>query len=287
MIRALLVLLPCVALGQTVAPQEVNSPPPEAVEPTGCGRWKADGLGEGPIALGYVEADVATGRRACPRTEVGLGARFGAIIDTPAFYGSVVLDALVYGSVALSPKTEIFGTLEALHFDWAQNASLKSAPGIPGSPTLGTLTIGAMRQLYGTDRLLGGLSARLLLPTSFAIPNVRLIGAEVGSVTTWRPKDWVELHAYLGVDFSAGLGLGPPLPRVGGVVTAGLQLSPVSFAALVIDATGRLGLKSYFAPTVALRFRVYRVGIELAATLPLAGTDRHDLIAGARFNVRL
>lgn len=299
MLRAMLLLLwvPCVALGQTVAPQEVTAAPidpvvvvapapiPEVAEPRGCARWKAEGLGEGPIALGYFEADIATGRRACPRSEVGIGARLGAIIDTPAFYGVLLVDGLVFGSVAISPKTEIFGTLEAVTWNFiAQNGPLK----IPAdNATLGTLTLGASRQFYGNDRFLGAFAARLLLPTSFAIPNARLIGAELGHSATWRPRDWLEVHSYLGVDFNTAIGNGPNLPRVGGVLTAGVQLSPVDFAALVIDATGRVGLKNYFAPTVALRFRVYRVGIELAGTVPLAGTDRHDFIVGGRFNVRL
>lgn len=288
-----------VALGQTIAPAEVAAdpapleaaqlaapvPPPEQAEPKGCDRWKAEGLGEGPIALGFVEADIATGRRACPRTEVGIGARLGAIIDTPAFYGVLLVDALVYGSVAVGSKTEIFGTLEAVHWNFiAQNGPLK----IPAdNAVLGTLTLGATRQFYGNDRFLGAVSARLMLPTSFAIPNAKLIGAEVGHAATWRPRDWLEVHSYLGVDFNTAIGNGPALPRIGGVVTVGAQLSPVSFAALVIDATGRLGAKSYFAPSVALRFRIFRLGIELAGTVPLAGSDRHDFIVGTRFNWRI
>ncbi|MBS1148536.1 MAG: hypothetical protein H6Q89_234 [Myxococcaceae bacterium] len=300
MLRALLVLIPCVALGQPAAgaPAPEAPPAPAAPEvaapapapqveaPRGCARWKAEGLGEGPIALGYVEADVATGRRACPRSEVGIGGRLSAIIDTPAFYGYLLVDALVYGSVAIDPKTEIFGTLEAVHWSFiAQNGPLKIP--LNDSATLGTLTLGATRQFYGSDRYLGAFSMRLLLPTSFAIPNTWLIGAELGHASSWRPRDWLELHGYLGVDFNTALGNGPTLPRVGGLLTAGVQLSPFSFLALVVDATGRLGAKSYFAPSVALRFRFYRLGIELAGTMPLAGTDRHDFIVGGRFTVRL
>lgn len=313
MIRSLLLLalVPVVAFGQTEAPPAAAEATPAAapaeapvaeapvaeapsveaapvaVEPKGCARWKADGLGEGPVALGYVEADVATGRRACPRTEVGIGARFAAIIDSAAFYGNTGLDALIYGSVALGEKTEIFGTLEAVHFEYGQNASLKNAAGLPGVPVFGTLTLGATRQFYGNDKFLGALCGRLLLPTSFAIPNVRLIGAEIGHAATWRVKDWLEAHTYLGLDFSAGLGLGPAIPRIGGVLTIGAQLSPTSFAALVVDLTARYGARSYFAPTAALRFRVFRLGVELAATLPLIGDDRHDFIVGGRFNWRI
>ncbi len=288
MLRALLLMIPCAAWGQTGEPApmpavpEIAAPAPVPDQSRGCGRWKAEGLGEGPIALGFLAADVVTGRRACPRSEVGVGGRFAAIIDTPNYYGNLVVDGLVFGSVAINPKTEIFGTLEAVEYNWVQNASLKGS-----TLTLGTLTLGATRQFYGNDKFLGAFSARILLPTSFVIPNTRLIGAELGHAATWRPRDWLELHSYLGVDFDTALGRGPSLPRFGAVVTAGVQLSPFSFAALVVDATGRVGAKSFFAPTVALRFRVFRVGIELAGTLPLVGTDRHDFIIGGRFSLRL
>ncbi len=263
---------------QTVA---VPVMPADIIEPRGCGRWQADGLGEGPIALGFLSADVATGRRVCPRSEVGLGGRLQAIIDTPNFYGNLVGDGLVFGSFAINDKTEIFGTLEAIEYNYVQT-SLKGS-----TLTLGTLTVGATRHIYGTDRFLGALSARVMLPTSLVNPSSRDIGVELGHATTWRPASVLEVHTYLGFDFNAGLGGGPSIPRVGGVLTAGLQFSPVSFAALVVDFTGRLSmLKNYVAPTVALRFRVMRVGIELAGTLPLAGSDRHDFIAGGRFNFR-
>lgn len=264
---------------------DVAAAPAEEAAPKGCAAWKDKSLGEGPIALSYVDADVATGRRACPRTEAGLGGRAGVVIDNVALYGFLLVDGLVFGSVRLNEKTEVFGTLEAVHWYYTgQNGPLK----IPANnATLGTLTLGLTRHIYGEDRFLGALSARLLLPTSFAVPGARIIGAELGHASSWRPKGWLELHSYLGIDFNAAIGSGPALPQVGGVATLGAQLSPVGFAALVVDLSGRVAIKSYFAPTVALRFRVMRLGIELAATLPLAGNDRHLVIAGIRLNVRI
>src|SRR5207244_4256984 len=110
---------------------------------------------------------------------------------------------------------------------------------------------------------------------------------EVAHASSWRPREWLEVHSYLGADFDFGIGIGPLLPRFGTTLTAGVQVSPVSWAALVIDATGRLGAKSYLAPTAALRFRLFRLGIELAWTLHGPGTDRHTFILGARFNWRI
>jgi hypothetical protein len=36
-----------------------------------------------------------------------------------------------------------------------------------------------------------------------------------------------------------------------------------------------------------LRFRVFKLGIELAASRPLLGTDRHDVVGALRVTFRL
>ncbi|MFZ5444049.1 MAG: hypothetical protein ACOZQL_28855 [Myxococcota bacterium] len=260
------------------AKQEAAAP---AVEPSGCQAWRAKGLGEGPVALGYAEADVATGRRACPRTELGLGGRFGAIIDTPDFYGNLAVNGLLFGSYALRDTTELFATLEAINFNFAQNAVLTST-----QLTLGNLTAGATQVLFRGERWVGAVSGRVLLPTSFEIPGARLLGGELGASASWRPTQWLEVHGYVGGDLSGAIGRGPSLVRGGALLLAGAQLSPFDWGALVVDLSGRFGPLTYFAPTFALRFKISELGVELGGTLPLAGTDRHDFIAGLRVNWR-
>lgn len=263
--------------------EELASIQPQYAPPQhfGCDRWRSKGLGEGPAAVGYAEADMGTGRRACPRTELGLGARFGAIIDTPDFYGAVSVNGLLYGSWAVRPTTEVFATLEAVNFTYAVNAVLTST-----QLTLGNLTAGATQVLVQSENFIGAVTARLLLPTSFEIPGARLIGGELGANVSWRPNEWLEVHGYLGGDLSGAIGRAAGLPRGGGTLLAGAQLSPFTWGALVIDLTGRLGPLSYFAPSVAFRFAIGKLGIELAATRPLAGTDRHTVIGGLRVNYR-
>lgn len=249
--------------------------------PRGCGAWSS-GMGLGPSAVGYSEADMTTGRRACPRTEVGLGARFGAIIDTPDFYGAVSVNGLLYGSWAVRPTTELFATLEAVTFNYAVNAVLTAT-----QLTLGNLTVGGTQVLFQGETFVGAVSARLLLPTSFEIPGARLLGGELGANAMWRPNDWLEVHGYLGGDLTGALGRAAGIPRGGATLIAGVMLQPFTWGALVIDLTGRVGPLSYFAPTAAFRFAIGKVGIELAATRPLVGTDRHTVIGGLRVNYRI
>ena len=261
--------------GELASIQPQYAPPPLA-----CAQSRS-GLGEGPAALGYAEADMTTGRRACPRTEVGLGARFGAIIDTPDFYGAVSVNGLLFGSWALRSTTELFATLEAVNFTYAVNAVLSST-----QLTLGNLTAGATQVLVQNETFVGAVSARILLPTSFEIPGARLIGGELGANASVRPFSWLEVHGYLGGDLTGAIGRAAALPRGGAVLIAGAQLTPFKWGAVVLDLTGRLGPLSYFAPTIAFRIAIGKCGLELAATRPLVGTDRHTVIGGLRLNWR-
>jgi len=276
--------LPTPATAEVATP----APAPEPIRdrdmfpPWSCDQARAEAKLDGPVALGSFEADLATGRRVCPRTEIGLGGRFAAIIDTPNFYGNLGIDGDLFGSYALTPSTELFGHLEAVQFTYVQNASLKGT-----SLTLGHMTAG-VTHTFDADReahLRHGVSARVLLPTSFGIPGVHLVGAEVGHVGSWRaPRSWrwLEVHSYLGANLTAGLGAGPALPFATGTLVLGAQLSPFDWAALVVDLDARIGPRSALAPAFALRARIFRVNVELAATLPLLGSDRHDLVVGLR-----
>lgn len=268
------------ALAQDDGGIELSADAPAPPLPDSCA---AGPLVEGPIVLGYQEADVATGRRLCPRNEVGLGTHALMIVDTPNYYGDVLVEAVVFGSYKWDEKTELYGYLEAVDWEFVQNGSLKAT-----DLTLGNLTIGATRQLWSRgNELLGGVTARLLLPTSFATPGSRPLGIEAGHLTTWLPLRGLEVHTFIGGDVSIGLGSSGALPRGGGVLTVGAQYSPWTWAGVALDLTGRLDTaRSFLAPALALRFAFNRFGVELAASLPLAGDDRHDLVLGLRLSYR-
>lgn len=272
---ALSLLISTAALAQEVSQPVVELPR------GGCVATEARGLPEGPLAMGYVEADLASGRRACPRNEVGLGVRGLGIIDTPAFYGDVGAKGALFGSWAVRPTTELFATLEAVSFGFTQNATLTKT-----EITLGHMTAGVAQVLYDTEKLSGALTGRVLLPTSFEIPGVRLVGAELGHTVSWRPKTWLEVHGAASINLTAGLGAARSDPRVGALGVVGAMWQPTSWFGLVLDVSGRAGRVSYLAPTLGARFRISSFGLELAGSLPVVGNDRHDFVASARFSWR-
>jgi hypothetical protein len=255
--------------------------PAFAASEEGCESGRASGLFEGPVQVAFYEADLGTGRRACGRTEVGVGTRLRALIDTPDFYGNIGLSALVYGSYALSPRTEFFGTLEAYDFQFVQNATLQGTAG-----ALGGLTAGATHQVWRYDgRGVLAATARLLLPTSLA-STTRTLGGEVGAAWSHRQTERLRFHGSAGVDVTAALGPVEPLPRVGVHLLGGAEYFVCSGFSAVLDAQahfGRRALLDALAPALALRARLWRgLGLELAGTLPLAGAERTDASLGLR-----
>lgn len=273
---------PSAVVAPAPAATVVAEPPPAVPAPWSCAATEGQAPLEGPVALGFFEADFATGRRACARTEIGLGGRFGAIIDTPNFYGNLGVDGVLFGSYAVNPLVELFGTVEAVQYTYVQNASIKGS-----SLTLGNATVGATKRFdTGESKWLPAVTARLLLPTASNIPGARLLGAEVGALFSLRaPGDlhWLEVHGFVGGNFTgAFFGQGPALPFVTITGLAGVQLSWWRWFAVVVDLNGRIGPRSGLAPAFALRFRVFQVNAELAATLPVVGTDRHDFMLGLR-----
>lgn len=269
----------------TVSAAEVTAPPAEPMPGSlrgGCVSPSSFGLPEGPISLGHADADLATGRRACPRNELGLAVRGLPIIDTPNFYGNISAQAVLFGSWAVRPGTELFASLEALSVGFTQNATLTKT-----AFTLGHLTAGATQVVYDTSKLTGAMTGRVLLPTSFEIPGMRLVGAELGHTVSYRALSWLEVHGAATIELTAGLGAARSDPRIGALGTVGAMWQPNDWFGLVVDVAGRAGRVSYLAPAIAARFKVSSLGIEVGVSRALVGNDRHLLVGGLRLSWRL
>lgn len=252
----------------------------------GCEQWIAPALAEGPVTFGFLSADVATGRRACPRTEVGLGVQGGAIIETRNLYGAVTGAGLISGSFAVRPDLEVFATLEALRFQYVQNASLTGT-----RMSLGQLTVGGTYVALASGSFVLSPSVRLQMPTSFASPRTRTLGGEIGVAALYRPTNRFEVHGYAGVDGSLGLGAADPLPLAGFLVNVGTEYALFSGFAAVLDANVHFGHRAaldYVAPAVGLRFRAgEHFGAELGASLPVLGAERALAAGGLKLTYRM
>lgn len=255
------------------------------LERGGCDRWRHPGLADGPIRIGFSAGDLGTGHRACARSEVALWVRGAAIIDTKDFYGALGATGLLSGSYAFGPgrRAEVFGTLAFVDFQFAQNASLKGT-----ALGFGPITLGAGYSLPLPRDVTLAPYGRVLLPT--ATLGAKTMGAELGMSLSWHPRSFFELHALAALDVTFGVDRSPGAPRSGALASLGVVFAPWTWLALGLDLAMHLGSRApldYLAPAVALRFRLYRgLGLELAATLPLLGADRHDFLAALRIAYR-
>ena len=251
-----------------------------------CARWLSPALAEGPIPFGFMSADVATGRRACARTEVGLGVQGNAIIDTHNLYGAITAGGAVFGSLAVRPDLEVFATLEAPRFQYVQTASLTGT-----DLYLGQLTVGGTWGVYSNGDFVLAPSARLQLPTSFASPRIRTTGAELGAALLLRPSERFDMHGYVGVEGALALGASDALPRAGVLVNAGVEYTFFRHFAAVLDANVHFGTRAaldYVAPSLGLRFSVgEHFGAELGASVPLLGAERALAAGGLKLSYRL
>jgi hypothetical protein len=251
-----------------------------------CSTWIAPALAEGPVPFGFQSADVATGRRACPRTELGLGLQGNAIIETQNLYGALTGSGLVSGSLAVRSDVELFALLEVPRFQYVQNASLTGS-----RLTLGQLTAGGTWVALSRGAFVLSPSVRLQLPTSFASPRTRTAGAELGAALLYRAWERLGVHGYAGVDSELGLGASIAQPRAGFLVNVGAEYALASVVAAVLDANvhfGRRAAVDYVAPSVGVRLRAGpHFGAEVGVSLPVAGPERALAAGGLKLTWRL
>lgn len=255
---------------------------PEPIPESGCARWREPGLVDGPVSMGLLQGELGAGRRACPRSELALGVRAGAIIDTPNFYGNLAVDAILEGSMTVRDRAELFVSIPFLNWQYVQSSVLT------GTQTrLGAMSVGG--SLIALDRRGVVLSpyARVLLPT-----DARTAGAEAGLALSARGVRVRTLgaHAVVAGDVSGGIS-GPSSVRGGALLILGLEWTPVRWFGLMVDLQSHLGYRAaldWLAPAAALRFRIWRgLGLELSTLVPVAGADRHDVALRLRLSLRL
>jgi len=234
----------------------------------------ADGMAMGPVQAGFYDGDLALGRRACGRTEVGLALGAGLIAEPENFYGNIKALADIDGSYALDENLEIFGALEVVRYQTVISSFTDSALG------LGHLSLGAGYALASAEdyRLLG--HGRVVLPTASGLyQNMRPLGIDAGVSGAYVLRSDLRLHGSLLLPFSIGLSRAASRPRLGVDLAVGGAWQPLSWFAFALDINGQFAYAApvdFIALRPGLRFAAGdALGIELGAAIPLAGRERN------------
>ena len=281
--RLFALLLCPMALVALVAPaaraaDTLQMPVPTPTEE--CARMLHVGLPDGPVSIGAYDGELGAGRRACPRSEIQLGIRGGAIIDTRNFYGALSLDATLSTSFAIKGRGEFFSTLVLGRYVYAQNASIKGQTLGLGPTSVGGSVVG-----YSKEGSVVSVFVRLVLPTDSEL-RTPTFGGELGISVAVRRWQRVALNLVLSGDFTVGLSRAPVDARGGFLALFGVQYAPAHWFAFALDVQGHFGQRApldYLAPALALRFRLYKgLALELAGMVPVVGEDRHDALVTLR-----
>jgi hypothetical protein len=232
-----------------------------------------DGMAVGPITASPYDGDLGRGHRACPRNEAALGGGGQIVADAPNFYGHIQANLTLDGSMRITERTELFGALELFRYDQVIGAITTSGSG------LGHTSIGISQILLGTSNLAVAASGKVVLPTATHLyTNAFPYSADVGVAGVYVPHWRVRVHGYASMLGTVGLSAGPGNPQGGAQVGLGAQVRAARPFALVADVTGGFGYDApidQLAVSAAGRFVIRGAyGVELGATVPLAGRER-------------
>jgi hypothetical protein len=243
------------------------------------------GLSDGPLLLGFEQADFGVARRACPRSEIGLGAGGRAIIDEPSFYARLHGGGRFDFTLQPVDQLELALMLEPLVYEQVIQSFRASYFGLGDASLSGTLLV------FTRDTIALSTLARVTLPTAMGYwGHSSPWGIDAGLLSTVEPFTWLRLHgALLGM---AGWAVTKADADPRGAIALSLASDIVLFSwlALVLDSSAQvLERDPLDRITVGggVRAALGDLGAELGVRVPVAGADRHLASAGLRITWRV
>ncbi len=235
-------------------------------------------LASGPAAVSLFEGEVGAPIRACPRTELRAGPTGSALIDTPAFFGTIDAALRLAGAYHYGEAGELFASVELPRYRFLQNATLTGS-----TFGFGWASAGATHRLHDRRGLRVAAAARLSTPAGpGSYTSAWPVYAELGAAASWRAAAAISVHAYAGSITGAALGRGPGGLRVGWQHRAGAAYQLGRRLDLLLDAGVVLGYSAAlhsFDVSPGLRVRAWRdLSAELAVAVPIAGAIRTDVV---------
>ncbi|MEZ4338707.1 MAG: hypothetical protein R3B82_18980 [Sandaracinaceae bacterium] len=230
----------------------------------------------GPLQVGDLDGFLGVAHRACPRDEIALGGDLLLIADSNDLYGNLHVNARGRISALLGdPHVEAFISWEAFRYQSLLSAVSSSYLG------LGYLAWGASGQLYEGEGRAVALTGRMVLPTTTGLDvNTHPLAMDLGVTAAFVLNENFRAHAWLTLLGSVGAGIGPADPHGGLRVGGGVDWRPFEWLSFVVELQTGLfyrALLDLFAVQAGARLALGpEVGLELAASLPIAGERAFD-----------
>lgn len=230
-------------------------------------------LADGPLPIGFSQRDFGLVRRACPRTEVGLGLEADAIVENENFYGNVRTALRLDASVQPVGPLELFVTVEPLFYQVVIQSFRDDHLG------LGDTSFGATLLAFARDRFALSLMARGTVPTAIGYYEHSFpAGLDGGVLLLVEPIAALRLHAGLLAGTRFAFTKADPDPRGALVGNGGLDLVVADWLSVVLDLNGQAlerGGLDHLSAALGLRAAPWeKLSIELGANVPFAGNER-------------
>jgi len=237
----------------------------------------------GPLAGGTGPADFGAVPEACGATDAALRARGSALIapTMPDYYGNLIGTATLLGRYQLAEHSTLTAAADVFTYRYVDNANLASNPA-----SIGPATVGFHQSFALGAATAAAVYARLLIPVDTARREGVETGAELGAA--------LRLPVGSRVVLDGGLSLPAPIYVVAGQTHFHFEPAALAEGWLRLRRWVALGagvnLRTALAPSVDLLSVVPRLSARFAlrrrfwtallVELPVAGSDRTDLIAG-------
>lgn len=231
-------------------------------------------LPEGPLPIGFEQADFGQLRRACPRTEVGLSLGGRAIIETENFYANLRGGARLDGSFQPFPQLELFASAEPFVYQQVIQSYRATHLG------LGDSSVGATVLAFARDSFALSPTARVNLPTALGLyKNAFPVSVEAGLVGLIEPFEELRLHGGLLGAASWAFSAGDGDDRGAILSNVGADLILDDWVAVVVDLNSQMLHRAdldRLTVGMGARFAFFDgLGLELGAVIPLAGAERN------------
>ncbi|MBK9037487.1 MAG: hypothetical protein IPL61_40625 [Myxococcales bacterium] len=241
----------------------------------------ADPIDE-PVAVPWRDAGFDGGRGGCLQPDASVDVRGRALIDTPAFYGTLGGDLTVAVRLVEQRRFEWGLAVRAAEVAFIQNAVWKIV-----EPTYGPLLV---HGAFGAEAALAGRPLRVAVVAQAELPYTRSTIAsstgavQLAAVVTWQARARLRIHARAAALGWYGRAVTGTSTRAAGLASldASWRARRWLSADLGVDVQGGwygLGL-DHVAARVGAHWRVigpWRVAI--AVGVPLVGAERQDVAA--------
>jgi hypothetical protein len=242
------------------------------------------GFLQGPLQLGFAQADAGMFESACPRNDVGMGVTARALVDIPASYANFQAAWVLDTSIMLTRRIRVFAHTQLLNEEAVVSLLRANALG------LGDTSAGLSILAVEHDRWALSVFTRATLPTAvFHYQNAWPFALDAGIVAELAPHAPVRVHGGLLGTSSWAISSADPRLRAGFATNIGLTVVPLNWLALVADIDTQILAHApldHLAVGGGVRVGIDDVGVELGVLAPVAGAERNVASVRLRASVR-